>query len=209
MLTFVPSSLSKSRTMYPRLTPEMLIRAYSMGIFPMGDSDNPKRGIRWYGPDPRCILDLDDFHLPRRLARTCRQGKFRLTVNKAWSDVIKACATRETTWITEEIFEAYTELHRHGLAHSVEAWQGETLAGGLYGVSLGGAFMGESMFHTVTDASKVALVYLVHRLKDRGFVLLDCQFMTEHLQIFGARDIPQSEYLSRLSHALSLPCRFD
>lgn len=166
--------------MHTKLTPELLVRAYSMGVFPMGDSRDPKSGVRWYAPDPRCIFDLDNFHVPNRLARTYRSGKFRMAVNTAWKQVVWACADRESTWITDEIYDAYTQLHKMGMAHSVEAYVGDELAGGLYGVSIGGAFMGESMFHTVTDASKVALVYLVERMKQRGFVLLDCQFMRRY-----------------------------
>lgn len=195
--------------MTEKVSPELLIRAYSMGIFPMGDSKNPHAELRWYSPDPRCILDLENFHVPKRLYRTYRQGKFELKVNKSWNTVLKLCAKRTDTWITEEIFQVYTQLHKMSLAHSVEAYYQGALAGGLYGVSLGGAFMGESMFHTVTDASKVALVYLVERMKERGFVLLDCQFMTEHLKQFGARDIPQTEYVRRLQEAIALDRQFD
>lgn len=165
--------------------------------------------ISWYSPDPRCIFDLDSFHVPRRLARTCRQGIFDLRVNSAWSEVLKACADRDTTWINQEIYRSYSELHRLGYAHTVEAYKDGRLAGGLYGVALGGAFFGESMFHTVTDASKACLVYLVERLKERGFVLLDSQYMTSHLSTFGAVEISRAEYLQRLQAALRLDCRFD
>lgn len=187
------------------LDPSILLSAYAMGIFPMGDADG---SLRWYSPDPRCIIDLDAFHVSRRLARTMRQGRFQLRVNTAWAEVLKACADRETTWINDEIVSAYTELNRLGFAHSVEAYAGGLLAGGLYGVAIGGAFMGESMFHTVTDASKVCLVYLVERLKERGFVLLDAQYMTHHLGTFGARLIPAGEYQRRLKEALQLERRF-
>ncbi len=180
-----------------------------MGIFPMGDSQNPDEPVRWYAPDPRCILDLDTFHIPKRLARTYRNGTFEFKVNSAWRQVMELCADRDNTWITEEIYDAYTRLHEMGKAHSVEVYVDGVLGGGLYGVSIGGAFMGESMFHTVTDASKVALVYLVERMKARGFVLLDCQFMTTHLKTFGARDIPQVEYMARLQKAIKLDVRFD
>ena len=170
----------------------------------MGDED----GIRWYSPNPRCIIDLDEFHASQRLMRTYRKGLFDLRVDTAWDKVVRECARRETTWITEDIFEAYTSMHRMGLAHSVEAFRDEELVGGLYGVSLGGAFMGESMFHTATDASKVCLVYLIERLKERGYVLLDCQYMTEHLRTFSAKLISRDEYTSRLQAALRLNCRF-
>ncbi len=173
-----------------------------MGVFPMGDSQHPNEPVRWYSPDPRCIFDLDNFHIPKRLARTYRQGIFELKVDHAWTEVLRHCAARDDTWITEEIYDVYTKLHRMGLAHSVEAYFEGKLAGGLYGVSIGGAFMGESMFHTVTDASKIALIFLVERMKERGFTLLDCQFMTEHLSIFGAVNIKQTEYMKRLQKAL-------
>jgi leucyl/phenylalanyl-tRNA--protein transferase len=180
-----------------------------MGIFPMGDNSNPDEPLRWYAPDPRCVFDLDNFHVPKRLARTYRQGRFEMRINSAWRRVMELCADRENTWITDDIYDVYTKLHHMGKAHSVEAYYDGELAGGLYGVSLGGAFMGESMFHTVTDASKIALIYLVERMKERGFVLLDCQFMTPHLRTFGAMDIPQVEYMSRLQKAIRLDVRFD
>lgn len=195
--------------MSDQLTPQLLIQAYSMGIFPMGDSRNPREPLRWYAPDPRCILELSKFHVPKRLLRTYRQGRFELKVNSAWRRVMELCADRDDTWITDQIYDVYTKLHQMGKAHSVEAYLDGVLVGGLYGVSLGGAFMGESMFHLVTDASKIALIYLVERLKERRFVLLDCQFMTNHLKTFGARDIPQIEYLSRLQQALKLDVHFD
>lgn len=195
--------------MLTRLTPDLIIKAYSMGVFPMGDSHNPRADVKWYSPDPRCIIDLDNFHVPKRLARTYRSGRFECRVNSAWTEVMQLCAARDATWITEDIYRVYTELHREGLAHSVETYFEGKLAGGLYGVSLGGAFMGESMFHIVTDASKVALLYLVERMKSRGFTLLDCQFMTDHLSTFGAVDIPQSEYLARLAIALEADVQFD
>lgn len=194
--------------MLDKLTPELLIRAYARGIFPMGDSRNPEAPVRWYSPDPRCIVDIDNFHITKRLARTYRQGKFTLKVNSAWEKVMRLCAEREDTWITDEIIEIYSQLNQVGLAHSVEAYYEGELAGGLYGVSLGGAFMGESMFHTVRDASKIALVFLVEHMKERGFSLLDCQFMTEHLGGFGAINISQKEYLARLELALSQDCHF-
>ncbi len=191
----------------PRLTPELLIRAYCAGVFPMADS---RRGrLRWYAPDPRAIIPLDGFHVPRSLARTIRRGVFEVRVNTAFGDVIRACAARDETWISDEIIGAYEALHALGLAHSVESWQGHELAGGLYGVALGGAFFGESMFSRAADASKVALTALVDRLRARGFVLLDTQFLTPHLARFGAVEIPREEYLARLAAALPLDCRFD
>jgi len=203
------SSSVTGKVVSDQLTPQMLIQAYSMGIFPMGDNANPDEPLRWYAPDPRCVFDLENFHVPKRLARTYRQGRFEMRINSAWRQVMELCADRENTWITEDIYDVYTKLHEMGKAHSVEAYYDGELAGGLYGVSLGGAFMGESMFHTVTDASKIALIYLVERMKQRGFVLLDCQFMTTHLKTFGAMDIPQPEYMSRLQKAIRLDVRFD
>lgn len=195
--------------MVERLTPQMLIQAYSMGVFPMGDSNNPTAPVRWYAPDPRCIFDLDNFHVPKRLARTYRQGKFEYKINGAWHEVMAYCAAREDTWITDDIFDAYTELYKMGRAHSVEAYYNGELAGGLYGVCLGGAFMGESMFHLVTDASKCALLFLVERMREREFTLLDCQFITGHLSTFGALEIPQAEYVARLQEAMLLNRQLD
>lgn len=195
--------------MFQRLTPQMLLQAYSMGMFPMGDSRNPNAPVQWYAPDPRCIFPLDGFHIPKRLARTYRQGKFEYKIDSAWHEVMAYCAAREDTWITDEIFDAYTELNKMGRAHSVEAYYEGELAGGLYGVSIGGAFMGESMFTVVTDASKCALVFLVERMRERGFTLLDCQFMTKHLSKFGAIDVPQLEYQRRLQEALKLNPRLN
>lgn len=172
----------------------------------MADDHAEGSAIRWYSPDPRGILPLDDFHVPRRLARTLRQGQFRVTRDAAFARVIRACAADrdEGTWINSEIVETYTALHERGVAHSIEVWRGGELAGGLYGVGLLGAFFGESMFHTATDASKVALAALVDHLRARGFVLLDVQWVTPHLQRFGAIEIPRREYLRRLRRALEL-----
>lgn len=172
----------------------------------MGNDDG---SIYWYSPDPRCIIDLENFHAPKRLMRTYRKGKFDMRVNTAWDQVIRCCAERESTWITDEIIRVYTELHNMGFAHSVEAFYEDKLVGGLYGVSVGGAFMGESMFHTMTDASKVSLVYLVERMKARNFTLLDSQYMTDHLGTLSAINIPRREYLRRLNDALNRDCRFD
>lgn len=191
------------------LTPELLIRAYSMGIFPMGDSRNPGAPLRWYAPDPRCIFDLENFHIPKRLQRTYRSGKFDCRINSAWSEVMRACANRPDTWITQEIFDAYTALHNLGMAHSVEAYLDDKLVGGLYGVCIGGAFMGESMFHHATDASKVALVHLVERMRERGLILLDCQFITGHLSTFNAVEISHDQYIAKLCVAISKKCKFD
>lgn len=187
------------------MTPHLLLNAYSQGIFPMADRDGT---IYWYDPDPRAILPLDTFHVPRSLARTIRRGNFEIRVDTAFRTVMEACAEpapdREVTWINSEFIDAYCELHQLGFAHSVETWMEGQLAGGLYGVSLGGLFAGESMFSRVTDSSKIALVYLVERLRTQGFCLLDTQFMTEHLKRFGAIEIPRREYKARLSQALKV-----
>ncbi len=191
------------------LTPELLLSAYSQGVFPMARADGR---ILWYDPDPRAILPLTHFHAPRRLLRIVRQGVFEIRVDSAFTAVMRACATltpdREETWINEEIIAAYTQLHQLGFAHSVEAWQGGKLVGGLYGVTLRGLFAGESMFSRATDASKVALVHLIWRLRAGGFRLLDVQFMTEHLRRFGAVEVLQAEYKQLLALALSVEGRF-
>lgn len=189
------------------LTPEILLHAYQMGIFPMAD---PRGLVHWYSPDPRCVFEYERFRVPRSLRPVIRKQKFQIRVNTAFEQVIDACASRpEGTWISREFAEIYRELRRRGLAHSVEAWRDRELAGGLYGVALGGAFFGESMFYHVSDASKVALVALVERLEERGFRLIDTQWSTPHLLRFGAVEIPRPEYLKRLDEALTLPCRFD
>ncbi len=188
------------------LSTELLIGAYVSGYFPMADEDGE---LRWYSPDPRGVLPLDAFRVSRRLARVLRQGRFEVAVDRAFRQVIEACADREDgTWIDDEIVESYTALHERGLAHSVEAWREGRLAGGLYGLSLGGAFFGESMFHVETDASKVALAALVERLNARGFRLLDIQWVTPHLEAFGAVEISRREYLRRLAAALEARCAF-
>ncbi|HEY9754861.1 MAG TPA: leucyl/phenylalanyl-tRNA--protein transferase [Oculatellaceae cyanobacterium] len=186
-------------------SPQGVIEAYCMGVFPMGS----ERGdIRWYSPDPRCIIDMENFHASTRLLRKIRQGVFEMKVNHNWDLVIRKCAARKDVWISKEIIDMYTRLHHLGFAHSVEAYFDGELAGGLYGLALGGAFMGESMFHEVTDASKVSLVYLVDRLVERGFTLLDTQYRTEHLSKFSAVEIPRDEYLRRLAYALRQECSF-
>lgn len=187
------------------LTPRLLVSAYSQGIFPM-DIDGE---LCWFSPDPRTIIPLEAFHVSRRLRRTCQSRKFEVRVNTSFRKVMRGCADRdEGTWISDEIVEAYCGLHRLGLAHSVETWQDGDLAGGLYGVALGGAFFGESMFHSRTDASKVALVATVDRLVARGYTLFDVQYTTPHLARFGAVEIPRRQYLARLNRALTIPARF-
>jgi leucyl/phenylalanyl-tRNA--protein transferase len=190
---------------------ELLVSAYASGWFPMAVDSGE---IRWYSPDPRGVLPLDAFHVPQRLSRLIKRGTFELFVDRDFDAVIRACAEAERdrddpgTWIDAEIVESYGALHRAGLAHSVEAWQDDRLVGGLYGVALGGAFFGESMFHEVRDASKVALAGLVERLRARGFQLLDIQWVTPHLMQFGAVEIPRRAYLKLLEGALAVEADF-
>jgi leucyl/phenylalanyl-tRNA---protein transferase len=183
------------------LDPETLLTAYGRGIFPMGD---PSGQVQWYSADPRGIIPLDAFHIPRTLRSVVRQQRFEIRINHDFAGTMRACMqTRlKATWITDELIRGYTRLHNLGFAHSVEAWRGGRLIGGLYGVSMGAAFFGESMFHFETNASKVALVHLVQRLNDRGYELLDTQASTPHLQRFGCIEIPAAEYLRRLHTAI-------
>ncbi len=183
------------------LTPEVLLSAYMQGAFPM----DVQGQIQWFNPDPRAIIELDGFRASRTLRQLVRSRKFETRIDTEFEAVMRACADRpDGTWISEEIITAYCDLHRLGFAHSVESWRDNQLAGGLYGVSIGGAFFGESMFHRQTDASKVALVALVERMRSRDFTLLDIQFLTEHLERFGAVEIPRRTYLRRLRQAIAL-----
>lgn len=185
----------------------MLLSAYARGLFPMA-SHRHDRNPEWVFPYRRGIIPLDRFHVPRSLGKVLRRGGFEITVNRAFARVIAACARptsgRENTWISVGIERAYTRLHQEGHAHSVECWMNGVLAGGLYGVQLRGAFFGESMFSDITNASKVALVHLVGRLVKGGFILLDIQFVTDHLRMFGAIEITGADYLERLDRALSI-----
>ncbi len=190
---------------------DLLLAAYSSGWFPMaGDGGE----LSWYSPDPRGIIPLDRFHASSRLLRVVRRGTYRIAVDTVFEAVIRACAESDRgpedagTWISEEIIQSYCALHRLGHAHSVEAWADDRLVGGLYGVALGGVFFGESMFHRATDASKVALVALIERLRTRGFGLLDTQWVTEHLRQFGAIEIPRAEYLRLLETNLQRDASF-
>jgi leucyl/phenylalanyl-tRNA--protein transferase len=180
-----------------------VLYAYARGIFPMADSEGQ---IHWYAPDPRAILEHERLHVSRSLRATLRKGLYEIRMDSAFTEVMRACAAREETWISETFIQTYTELHHLGLAHSVEAWHAGQLVGGLYGVALGGAFMGESMFSRAPDASKVCLVALVEHLKSRGYILHDVQFLTPHLASLGASEIPRREYERRLRHALQLSC---
>lgn len=193
------------------ITPGLLLRAYACGIFPMAESaDSPV--IRWVEPKRRGIIPLDAFHVPRSLRKTLRRSPFAVTADRAFVAVMRGCAEpapgRESTWINAEIRALYTALHESGHAHSIECWDGETLAGGLYGVSLGAAFFGESMFSRATDASKVALVNLVATLRRGGYALLDAQFITRHLAQFGAIEITRARYMRLLEAAIATPATF-
>lgn len=193
------------------LTPYLILRAYAAGIFPMAE-DADSRTIYWFDPEYRGVLPLDGFHLSRRLRRTVKGGRFQVSVDAAFAETIQACGEatedRPRTWINDEIERVYTDLHQQGHAHSVEVRLDGELVGGLYGVAIGGAFFGESMFSRVRDASKVALVHLVARLIHGGFALLDTQFVTDHLAQFGAVEIPRALYRRRLANALTLDARF-
>lgn len=190
------------------LTPELMLGAYAVGLFPMA-ADAEDEDLQWYDPDPRGVLPLQAFHLPRRLRRTVLSGRFDVTVDQDFPAVMKGCAApapgREQTWINSEIFRLFCALHEMGYAHSVECRQNGELVGGLYGVALGGAFFGESMFSRVTDASKVALVHLVARLRLSGFMVLDTQFGTDHLTRFGGVEILAAEYKTTLERAVHMP----
>ena len=187
------------------ITPELLLSAYASGLFPMAE-DRDDQGLFWVDPDERGILPLDTFHVSRTLRKRIRQQPFDIRVDTDFISVMRGCAEskdgRPYTWISERIEKLYTDLHRIGYAHSVECWLDNELVGGLYGVSLQGAFFGESMFHRATDASKIALVYLVAILRSGGYVLLDTQFSTDHLKQFGVIDVPKQEYKARLDKAL-------
>ncbi len=191
------------------LRPERLLLAYSQGIFPWYEDGLP---ILWHSPDPRMVLEVDHLRVPRSLRKAMRKRPYRLTLDTAFRDVIEACAAaprpgQDGTWITREMIEAYVALHRLGLAHSAEAWRGHELVGGLYGVSLGAAYFGESMFARAPDASKIAFVSLVDELRRRGITLVDCQVYTDHLARFGGEEWPRGRYLEALGGALRKPTR--
>jgi leucyl/phenylalanyl-tRNA--protein transferase len=183
-----------------------MLRAYAAGLFPMAEPGDGE--IRWYSPDPRTIIPLETFHVPRSLKRSVAKTPFTVKVDTAFPEVIRLCASREDTWISGEIIRLFTGLFDLGYAHSVETWEGGDLAGGLYGVGLGGAFFGESMVSLRTDASKIALVKLVERLLEGGFTLLDTQFQTPHLARFGAIEISREEYMRKLGQAVRISAHF-
>ncbi|NKL98705.1 MULTISPECIES: leucyl/phenylalanyl-tRNA--protein transferase [Rhizobium] len=200
--------MAGSRRKSPGITPDILLRAYSIGLFPMAESaDDPE--IFWVEPELRGVLPLDHFHVSKSLAKTVRKKPFEIRFDHAFDQVIAACAEetsgRPSTWINRTIRSLYSTLFDMGHAHTVEAWEGDELVGGLYGVSLGSAFFGESMFSRRTDASKICLVHLVDRLRERGFTLLDTQFTTEHLKTFGAIDVPKTDYAVMLAAAMESP----
>ena len=198
----------KSATRKFELTADLLLRAYSIGVFPMAESREAK-DLFWVEPEARGIFPLDGLIVSRSLAKTVRSDRYRVVADRAFETVVHACAEREKTWINDEIVRLYGELFTAGYAHSLEAYEGEELAGGLYGVSLRGAFFGESMFHRARDASKVALVHLFARLRTGGFRLLDAQFSTEHLASLGAVEIPRQAFRLKLAEALAAQANFD
>lgn len=204
------SGIKVHRTV-PLLTPERVLKAYASGLFPMAEGRHDPE-LYWVDPDWRAVLPFDRFHVPRRLRRTVRSDRFELRVDSDFGHVMRSCAegspARRDTWINQRIVKLYESLHRQGNAHSVECWREGGMVGGLYGVSLGGAFFGESMFSRERDASKVALVHLFERLRDGGFVLFDVQFLTAHLRQFGAVELPRADYLARLEEALQVEGRF-
>jgi len=187
------------------IAPEVLLQGYRLGVFPMAMENGD---IEWFSPNPRGIIPLETFHVPHALERVLRKGLFEVRIDTSFTEVMRRCAERPDTWINEEIIRSYTRLHELEQAHSVETWLDGKLAGGLYGVSIGGAFFGESMFHNVTDASKVALCALIDRLRAKRFTLLDTQWLTPHLARFGAVEITRRQYMHRLAGALGLNRRF-
>ncbi|MFL5017358.1 MAG: leucyl/phenylalanyl-tRNA--protein transferase [Rhizobium sp.] len=200
--------MAGSRRKSPGITPDILLRAYSIGLFPMAESaDDPE--IFWVEPELRGVLPFDRFHVSKSLAKAVRKKRFKIRFDHAFDQVIAACAEetsgRPSTWINKTIRSLYATLFDMGHAHTVEAWEGNELVGGLYGVSLGSAFFGESMFSRRTDASKICLVHLVDRLREKGFTLLDTQFTTEHLKTFGAIDVPKADYAVMLAAAMESP----
>ncbi len=188
------------------IEPDLLLAAYASGYFPMAESRDGE--IRWLSPNPRAIIPLDAFTISRSLRQVLKKNPFEIRLNAAFEEVMRCCAEREETWISEDIIRSYLQLHALGFAHSVETWKEGALAGGLYGVALGGAFFGESMFSRARHASKIALVHLVERLHERKFELLDTQFITPHLARFGTIEISREEYLAFLGKAIHRRCRF-
>ncbi len=191
----------------PDLTPELILRAYAMGLFPMAESAT-SGAVHWVDPQRRGVIPLTGFHISRSLRHHLLHARYQVTVNADFAGVMRACADRSETWINAEILEVFQALHRRGQAHSLEVWQDGVLAGGVYGLAIGGAFFGESMFSTRTNGSKTALAWAVHRLRAGGFVLFDTQFLTTHLASLGAVEIPRAAYHQRLAAALPVPATF-
>jgi leucyl/phenylalanyl-tRNA---protein transferase len=189
------------------LTPEMIIQAYAQGLFPMAEPDEDDQ-LYWCRPERRAILPIAEFHVSRRMARTLRSSRFESVLDSGFESVIRACADREETWLSEEIIAVFLSLHRAGLAHSISVFEEGRLVGGVYGLAMARAFFAESMFHTARDASKAALIRLVEWLQREGFVLLDVQFITDHLRQFGAFEVDESEY-ERLLYEATAEIRFD
>jgi leucyl/phenylalanyl-tRNA--protein transferase len=187
------------------IDPELLLQGYRLGVFPMAMEDD---SIAWFSPDPRAIIPLENFHVPHGVRRVAHKGVFEIKIDNSFVEVIRGCAKRKDTWINREIIESYEQLYELGHAHSIEAWSDNKLAGGLYGVAVGGGFFGESMFHRVRDASKIALVGLVEHLLARKFTLLDTQWLTPHLEQFGAIEVSRAHYLKLLQRAVELPRKF-
>lgn len=196
-----PAQPNSDTAMHPRLTAEMLLQAYRQGVFPMAEGRDDDR-LYWFDPVARGVLPLDGFHLSRSLARRIRTTPFQVTLDRDFAGVMDGCAARDTTWINSEITRLFNDLHDHGHAHSLEIWEGRDLVGGVYGVALGGAFCGESMFSRRKDASKIALAYLVAHLRNCGFTLFDTQYLTDHLASLGGCEIPRAAYRRLLAGAL-------
>lgn len=191
-----------------RITPDLLLKAYAMGLFPMAESRD-SAGMRWVDPLRRGIFPLEGFHISRSLRRVILRADYEVSVNRDFAGVLAACADRDETWINTEIAALYAKLHRMGFCHSLEVWQDSRLIGGVYGVALGAAFMGESMFSRAENGSKIALAWLMHRLRTGGFTLFDTQFLTPHLASLGAVEIPRAEYHLRLERAVTGRAVFD
>lgn len=188
------------------LTPDLVLWAYENGYFPMAESETNE--LYWHSPDPRAIIPLDRVKISRSLRKVVREDRFDIRFDVDFEGVMRACAGREDTWISEEIIDVYTSLNRMGFAHSVESWQNGRLVGGLYGVAIGGAFFGESMFSLVSESSKVAFVFLTERLRERRFLLLDSQYINPHMERFGAMEIPRVQFMRLLEKAISVTRRF-
>ena len=198
--------MAQSQTRVSIIDPDFLLKAYCSGYFPMADSVDGEIG--WYSPDPRAIFELNELRISRSLSLTLKKKPFDIRIDTCFEEVMRECASRKETWISEEIIQSYMTLQKMGFAHSVECWNEGRLVGGLYGVAIRAAFFGESMFSRMRDASKVALVFLVGRLREREYELLDTQFTTPHLARFGAKEIPREDYLRRLKKALKKECSF-